>query len=89
MNTGVSSGTLLCFVLYIPVEFWNALGGKREYQTSARLVTESEDRPPRLYGCSNKTGRFIVCLRCILSALFLLGSNESACVQARGLGAMI
>lgn len=61
---------MLFFVLYIPGEFWNALGGKKEYQTSAGLLTELEDHPPRLYGCSNKTGRFIVCLR--LSALFLV-----------------
>ncbi|XP_015275092.1 PREDICTED: adseverin [Gekko japonicus] len=43
-----------------PGEFWKALGGKKEYQTSAQLLTESEDHPPRLYGCSNKTGRFII-----------------------------
>nr|XP_056712977.1 scinderin isoform X2 [Euleptes europaea] len=43
-----------------PGEFWSALGGKKAYQTSARLLTESEDHPPRLYGCSNKTGRFII-----------------------------
>lgn len=43
-----------------PDQFWSALGGKKEYQTSAQLVSESEDHPPRLYGCSNKTGRFII-----------------------------
>ncbi|EMP41923.1 Adseverin [Chelonia mydas] len=43
-----------------PEEFWTALGGKKKYQTSAQLLTESEDHPPRLYGCSNKTGRFII-----------------------------
>ncbi|XP_067418226.1 scinderin [Emydura macquarii macquarii] len=43
-----------------PEEFWRALGGKKKYQTSAQLLTESEDHPPRLYGCSNKTGRFII-----------------------------
>ncbi|CAI5788645.1 adseverin isoform X1 [Podarcis lilfordi] len=43
-----------------PEPFWSALGGKKEYQTSAQLLTESEDHPPRLYGCSNKTGRFII-----------------------------
>ncbi|XP_054846865.1 scinderin isoform X1 [Eublepharis macularius] len=43
-----------------PGEFWSALGGKKEYQTSAQLLTESEHHPPRLYGCSNKTGRFII-----------------------------
>ncbi|XP_072859347.2 scinderin [Pogona vitticeps] len=43
-----------------PEEFWRALGGKKEYQTSAQLLTDSDDHPPRLYGCSNKTGRFII-----------------------------
>uniref|UniRef100_A0A8D2LX91 Scinderin n=1 Tax=Varanus komodoensis TaxID=61221 RepID=A0A8D2LX91_VARKO len=43
-----------------PEEFWSALGGKKKYQTSAQLQTDSEDHPPRLYGCSNKTGRFII-----------------------------
>lgn len=41
-------------------EFWNALGGRGDYQTSPLLETRAEDHPPRLYGCSNKTGRFIV-----------------------------
>ncbi|XP_053118102.1 scinderin isoform X3 [Hemicordylus capensis] len=43
-----------------PEQFWSTLGGKKKYQTSAQLLTESEDHPPRLYGCSNKTGRFII-----------------------------
>ncbi|KAF0883293.1 ADSV protein, partial [Crocuta crocuta] len=43
-----------------PEEFWNTLGGKKEYQTSPLLETQAEDHPPRLYGCSNKTGRFII-----------------------------
>uniref|UniRef100_A0A8D0GSY4 Scinderin n=1 Tax=Sphenodon punctatus TaxID=8508 RepID=A0A8D0GSY4_SPHPU len=43
-----------------PEEFWKALGGKKKYQTSGQLQTESEDHPPHLYGCSNKTGRFII-----------------------------
>ena len=41
-------------------EFWNSLGGKKDYQTSPLLESQAEDHPPRLYGCSNKTGRFIV-----------------------------
>ncbi|XP_043922691.1 adseverin [Protopterus annectens] len=40
--------------------FWDVLGGKQEYQTSALLESSSEDHPPRLFGCSNKTGHFIV-----------------------------
>lgn len=43
-----------------PDDFWAALGGKMEYQTSERLERETITHPPRLFGCSNKTGRFIV-----------------------------
>ncbi|GAB1297404.1 Scinderin [Apodemus speciosus] len=41
-------------------EFWNSLGGRGDYQTSPLLETRAEDHLPRLYGCSNKTGRFII-----------------------------
>ncbi|XP_070817523.1 scinderin like a [Chaetodon trifascialis] len=40
-----------------PGGFWTALGGKGEYQTSKTL--QSTVRLPRLFGCSNKTGRLI------------------------------
>ncbi|XP_074051497.1 scinderin [Macrotis lagotis] len=43
-----------------PEEFWNALGGKKAYQTSPLLQSQVEDHPPRLFGCSNKTGRFLI-----------------------------
>ncbi|CAM9666218.1 unnamed protein product [Lampetra planeri] len=43
-----------------PAEFWSALGGKKEYQTSLRLASSIYDHPPRLFACSNKTGRFQV-----------------------------
>ncbi|KAK9526357.1 hypothetical protein VZT92_015062 [Zoarces viviparus] len=43
-----------------PDDFWAALGGKTEYQTSARLNSQTITHPPRLFGCSNKTGRFII-----------------------------
>lgn len=43
-----------------PGEFWEALGGRTEYQTSANLESETMNHPPRLFGCSNKTGRFII-----------------------------
>uniref|UniRef100_A0A8C9VDS3 Advillin n=1 Tax=Scleropages formosus TaxID=113540 RepID=A0A8C9VDS3_SCLFO len=36
-----------------PIEFWNLLGGKALYATVV-------DHHPRLFECSNKTGRFIV-----------------------------
>ncbi|KAM7410585.1 hypothetical protein PAMA_001831 [Pampus argenteus] len=40
-----------------PDDFWAALGGKKEYQTSKTL--RNTIRAPRLFGCSNKTGRLI------------------------------
>ncbi|XP_023672410.2 gelsolin-like [Paramormyrops kingsleyae] len=40
-----------------PDAFWTALGGKKQYQTSKTL--QRTIKPPRLYGCSNKTGRLI------------------------------
>ncbi|KAM4574254.1 scinderin like a [Fundulus diaphanus] len=36
-------------------DFWSALGGKKDYQTSITL--QKNIKPPRLFGCSNKTGR--------------------------------
>uniref|UniRef100_A0A671RM95 Adseverin-like n=1 Tax=Sinocyclocheilus anshuiensis TaxID=1608454 RepID=A0A671RM95_9TELE len=41
-----------------PAGFWSALGGKKEYQTSSTL--RNMVKPPRLFGCSNKTGRLMV-----------------------------
>ncbi|XP_069815445.1 scinderin [Dendropsophus ebraccatus] len=43
-----------------PDEFWSALGGKKSYQTSELLGSQLADHPPRLYGCSNKSGRFVI-----------------------------
>ncbi|KAM9340464.1 scinderin isoform 2-T2 [Symphorus nematophorus] len=43
-----------------PADFWAALGGKTEYQSSERLESQSMTHPIRLFGCSNKTGRFII-----------------------------
>ncbi|TSK72131.1 Gelsolin [Bagarius yarrelli] len=40
--------------------FWTALGGKKGYRTSSRLKDKMEAHPPRLFACSNKTGRFII-----------------------------
>ncbi|KAK5869326.1 hypothetical protein PBY51_024053 [Eleginops maclovinus] len=40
-----------------PSGFWSALGGEKPYQTSKSL--QRMVRPPRLFGCSNKTGRLI------------------------------
>ncbi|XP_018087385.1 gelsolin isoform X2 [Xenopus laevis] len=41
-------------------DFWGALGGKADYRTSARLKDKLNAHPPRLFACSNKTGRFII-----------------------------
>uniref|UniRef100_A0AAY4B285 Gelsolin-like domain-containing protein n=1 Tax=Denticeps clupeoides TaxID=299321 RepID=A0AAY4B285_9TELE len=38
--------------------FWSALGGKKDYQTSRTL--QKVVKPPRLFGCSNKSGCLIV-----------------------------
>ncbi|XP_066529896.1 adseverin [Hoplias malabaricus] len=43
-----------------PMDFWKALGGKSEYQSSERLESKTITHPPRLFACSNKTGRFII-----------------------------
>ncbi|KAK3511901.1 hypothetical protein QTP70_027677, partial [Hemibagrus guttatus] len=43
-----------------PEAFWKALGGQTKYQTSERLESKSIVRAPRLFACSNKTGRFII-----------------------------
>ncbi|XP_048808688.1 villin-1 isoform X1 [Lagopus muta] len=42
-----------------PPEFWVALGGKTSYANSKRLQEENLSVPPRLFECSNKTGRFL------------------------------
>ncbi|KAM3877586.1 advillin [Diretmus argenteus] len=43
-----------------PVEFWDLLGGKAPYASGKRLQQSVLDHQPRLFECSNKTGRFIV-----------------------------
>ncbi|XP_076844946.1 gelsolin a isoform X2 [Brachyhypopomus gauderio] len=43
-----------------PGDFWGALGGQSAYRTSARLKDKLDTHPPRLFACSNKTGRFII-----------------------------
>uniref|UniRef100_A0AAY4B2L1 Macrophage-capping protein n=1 Tax=Denticeps clupeoides TaxID=299321 RepID=A0AAY4B2L1_9TELE len=40
-----------------PAGFWSALGGKKDYQTSRTL--QKVVKPPRLFGCSNKSGCLI------------------------------
>ncbi|XP_063792030.1 gelsolin isoform X2 [Pseudophryne corroboree] len=41
-------------------DFWGALGGKAPYRTSSRLKDKMNTHPPRLFACTNKTGRFII-----------------------------
>uniref|UniRef100_A0A8C7MIL8 Gelsolin n=1 Tax=Oncorhynchus kisutch TaxID=8019 RepID=A0A8C7MIL8_ONCKI len=41
-------------------DFWDALGGKADYRTSARLKNKMDVHPPRLFACSNKTGQFVI-----------------------------
>uniref|UniRef100_A0A8D0EK78 Gelsolin n=1 Tax=Strix occidentalis caurina TaxID=311401 RepID=A0A8D0EK78_STROC len=44
-----------------PENFWAALGGKAPYRTSPRLKDKKMDaHPPRLFACSNKSGRFTI-----------------------------
>ena len=43
-----------------PEEFWAALGGKGEYASNNWLAQELPNYPPRLFQCSNATGKFTV-----------------------------
>ncbi|XP_013925704.1 PREDICTED: gelsolin-like [Thamnophis sirtalis] len=44
-----------------PESFWEALGGQAAYRTSPRLKDKKMDaHPPRLFACSNKSGRFTI-----------------------------
>ncbi|XP_004674351.1 PREDICTED: villin-1 [Condylura cristata] len=42
-----------------PANFWMALGGKAPYANSKRLQEENLVITPRLFECSNQTGRFL------------------------------
>ncbi|KAI4544442.1 hypothetical protein MG293_004708 [Ovis ammon polii] len=42
-----------------PANFWMALGGKAPYASTKRLQEESLVITPRLFECSNQTGRFL------------------------------
>ncbi|KAJ8253082.1 hypothetical protein GJAV_G00208910 [Gymnothorax javanicus] len=42
-----------------PADFWLNLGGRSQYPNSKRLQEESLYISPRLFECSNQTGRFI------------------------------
>ncbi|KAF5922582.1 villin-1 [Diceros bicornis minor] len=42
-----------------PAGFWMALGGKAPYANTKRLQEETLAISPRLFECSNKTGRFL------------------------------
>ena len=40
-------------------DFWDALGGKEAYSNEKRLQEAQPDRTPRLFHCSNASGRFV------------------------------
>ncbi|XP_032073181.1 villin-1 [Thamnophis elegans] len=42
-----------------PAAFWVALGGKSQYANNKRLQEETISITPRLFECSNKTGKFL------------------------------
>ncbi|KAK6483291.1 villin-1 isoform X2 [Huso huso] len=42
-----------------PADFWVTLGGKCQYANNKRLQEEQLDITPRLFECSNQTGRFV------------------------------
>ncbi|XP_022245088.1 villin-1-like [Limulus polyphemus] len=41
-------------------EFWNALGGKEHYANNQQLQMTDDSHQPRLFQCSNASGRFFV-----------------------------
>ncbi|XP_076316612.1 villin-1-like [Tachypleus tridentatus] len=41
-------------------EFWNALGGKEHYANNQQLQMTDDNHQPRLFQCSNASGRFVV-----------------------------
>ena len=43
-----------------PAEFWAALGGKTEYASEKWLADMLPTHPPRLFQCSNASGKFKV-----------------------------
>lgn len=43
-----------------PAAFWEALGGKTEYASSKWLAEVLPSHPPRLFQCSNATGKIRV-----------------------------
>ncbi|XP_033841413.1 villin-1 [Periophthalmus magnuspinnatus] len=43
-----------------PAEFWVALGGKTPYANDKSLQTQEPQHSPRLFECSNQTGRFMI-----------------------------
>lgn len=59
---GFGVGKAVCDALVLfSAAFWEALGGRAAYRTSPRLKDKKMDaHPPRLFACSNKSGRFVV-----------------------------
>lgn len=63
-------------VFCVAADFWATLGGKTEYQTSERLESQTMTHPLRLFGCSNKTGRFTVSIPSTLESDLVLYSCD-------------
>lgn len=57
-DDGVGNLSRTTVFVFLSAEFWEALGGKGAYQTSVNL--SKSVHLPRLFACSNKTGRLIV-----------------------------
>ena len=43
-----------------PQEFWDSLGGQTAYASGKMLEEQTPSHPPRLFQCSNASGRFNV-----------------------------
>lgn len=73
----------LCFFSLSQAGFWAALGGKKDYQTSKTL--QKIVKPPRLFACSNKTGRLIVsiyvfiCFHSLRGYLLYFDTHDHIC----------
>ncbi len=57
-----------------PSQFWDALGGKTEYASGKWLEEELPSQPPRLFQCSNASGKIRV------EEIFDFAQEVSVCV---------
>ncbi len=73
--------SVFCFA----ADFWAKLGGKTDYQTSERLEIQTPVNAVRLFGCSNKTGRFMVSIWSVLLSIrpsVITPSSKSGFISA-------